>query len=312
MAHLLPYLCPFTDCNLQDKMWGVRLEWETHLNDQHPIPQAQVGGTGRYAFTCNICRRTFHSDNDSLREEANSLFCVFRNSHYADHMERIALSVEKDYGFGVLAIPRMCYTKRLSRLPFGHENLAGFAISNDSSTFEHDEEGISERRRRLKHSAGLASPHGSLSSKPTRVTNRVCSKEQRWKREYRAGVASAHDSSSSGSIEETINRRRGRRRHRSRAAKPNDSSSSERDDKAISGRRWRPKHRSDVANSSDSASAEKEAMSGWSSECSNHSRAELRPPCRASSKERAIIGVGAIFNESHHEEERRQDLQKEY
>ena len=245
MAHLLPYLCPFADCNLQNKMWGVRLEWETHLNDQHPIPHAQGGETERYAFTCNICPRTFHSDDHSLREESNNPFCVFRNSHYADHMERIALSIEKDYESGSPAKPRMLDAKRGFKPLFGHENPVRFAISLDSSTSEHDEEGLSGRRGRLKHGAGLASPHDSLSPKPTRV----CITEMP----------------------------RRRRRHRSRVANPHDFSSSEGENKTTSGRRWRPKHRAGVASPpNSSSSSDKEAISGWSSECSNHSRARSR------------------------------------
>lgn len=125
MLDILPYLCPFADCSLKDKMWGVRSEWETHLNKQHPIPDAQGGGTQRYAFTCKICSRTFHNDEH---------WQIFRNSHYADHMERIISSVVKDYGPDSSA-PR-------TQIPKKH----------------------SKQRRRLKYSPGLASDHDSSSS----------------------------------------------------------------------------------------------------------------------------------------------------
>ena len=135
MNDLFPYLCPFADCNLKDKMWGDRSEWETHLNDQHPIPNAQGGDTQRYAFTCKICSRTFQSDEHCRREESNNPFCIGRNSHYADHMERIALSVVKDYGPGSSALSR-------THIPKKH----------------------SKQRRRLKYSPDLASDHDSSSS----------------------------------------------------------------------------------------------------------------------------------------------------
>ena len=126
-------------------MWGVRSEWETHLNDQHPIPNAQGGDTKRYAFTCTICRRTFRSDDRSLREESNRPFCILRNAHYADHMERIAWSVVKDYGPGSSAssgssgkqTPKS-HVKRRRR----HRYRFGLASGHDSSSSGRDEEAI--------------------------------------------------------------------------------------------------------------------------------------------------------------------------
>ena len=124
-------------------MWGVRSEWESHLNDQHPILNAQGGDTKQYAFTCNICRRTFHSDDHSLREEGNNPFCTFRNSHYGDHMERIASSVLNDYGPDPSAISEKRTTKshvkrrRRQRYRFGSPN------GHDSSSSEHDEGAMS-------------------------------------------------------------------------------------------------------------------------------------------------------------------------
>ena len=112
MHDLLPYLCPFADCNLKDRMWGVRSEWEAHLNDQHPIPNGQGGDMQQCAFTCKICPRTFHSDEHIRREEPNGPLGILRNSHYADHMERIALSVLKDYGPDSSALSQMRIPKK--------------------------------------------------------------------------------------------------------------------------------------------------------------------------------------------------------
>ena len=131
MHDFLPYLCPFADCNLKDKMWGDRSEWETHLNKQHPIPNPQPGETQRYAFTCKICCRTFYSGLHSQRES----YMLVRNSHYAEHMERIASSAAKDYSQDSSALSR-------TQIPKKH----------------------SKQRRRLKYSPGLASDHDSSSS----------------------------------------------------------------------------------------------------------------------------------------------------
>lgn len=143
MRDLLPYLCPFADCNLKDKMWGVRSEWETHLNDQHPIPNAQGGDTKQYSFTCKICRGTFHSDDRSLGEESNDPFCTVRNSHYADHMERIASSVMKDYGPDSSASSRYQTPKSHVKRRRKHRYRSGLASGHDSSSSGRDEEAIS-------------------------------------------------------------------------------------------------------------------------------------------------------------------------
>ena len=117
-------------------MWGVRSEWETHLNDQHPIPNVQGGDTQHYAFPCKICLHTLFSSYDyDLSEESNKPLFIFRNSHYADHMERIALSALRDYSPGSSTPSRM-------QMPKKH----------------------SKRHRRLKYRPGLASDHSSSSS----------------------------------------------------------------------------------------------------------------------------------------------------
>ena len=143
MKDLFPYLCPFADCNLKDKMWGVRSEWETHLNKQHPIPNAQGGNTQRYVFTCNICSRTFLTDDLSRKEESSNPVIIFRNSHYADHMERIALSVEKDYGPRPPDLSQMRVPKKHSKRRRRRKYRAGFASGHDSSSSERDEEAMS-------------------------------------------------------------------------------------------------------------------------------------------------------------------------
>ncbi len=142
MHDLLPYLCPFADCNLKDRMWGVRSEWETHLNDQHPILDVQGRDMQRYAFTCKICPRTFHIDDHSRKNESSNSFCFFRNSHYADHMERIASSVLKDYGPDSSAPSQMQVKKRSKRRRL-LKYRASFANGHDSSSSGRDEEAIS-------------------------------------------------------------------------------------------------------------------------------------------------------------------------
>ena len=150
MNDLFPYLCPFADCNLKDKMWGVRSEWEAHLNNQHAIPNAQVGNTQQYIFTCKICSRTFFIDDLSRKEESSNPILVFRNSHYADHMERIASSIVKDYG------------------PGDADHTKGTAPSAERRAFPPTSIKIpkkhSKRRRRRKYRAGSASGHDSSSS----------------------------------------------------------------------------------------------------------------------------------------------------
>ena len=146
MRDLLPYLCPFADCNLKNKMWDVRTEWETHLNEQHPIPNAQGGDTQRYAFTCKICLRTFQIDDHSREEEFSNPACHFRNSHYADHMERIASSVVEDYGPRSSALSRRRIPKRRSKLSKLHQRRGhrpGLASGRDSSSSGRDEEAMS-------------------------------------------------------------------------------------------------------------------------------------------------------------------------
>ena len=135
MQDLLPYLCPFADCNLKNKMWGIRSDWETHLNDQHSVPNAQVVDTERYAFTCNICCRTF--------KDSDNYCCSSPTSHYAAHMEKIALSVRTDYSPDASASSRKqtpkSYVKRRRR----HKYRSGFASGHDSSSSGRDEEAIS-------------------------------------------------------------------------------------------------------------------------------------------------------------------------
>ena len=144
MHDLLPYLCPFADCNLKDKMWGVRSEWETHLNKQHPIPNAQGGNTQGYAYTCNICSgRTFHLDDLSRKDESQNPICGFRNSHYADHMEGIASSAMKDYGPGSSIQPRTPITKKHLKRRRRRKRCVGIVSDNDSSSSGHDEEAMS-------------------------------------------------------------------------------------------------------------------------------------------------------------------------
>ncbi len=138
MHDLLPYLCPFADCNLKDKMWGVRSEWETHLNKQHPIPNLQGGETQRYAFTCKICFKNFHSDVLSQRE-----LCIFRNSHYAEHMKRIASSAAKDYSPESSALSRTQTPKKHSKQRRRFKYSPGLASDHDSSSSGRDEEAIS-------------------------------------------------------------------------------------------------------------------------------------------------------------------------
>lgn len=124
MQDLLPYLCPLADCNLKNKMWGARSDWETHLNDQHSIPDVQ---SERYAFTCNICCRTYgESDKSGGTTPA---------SHYAEHMERIASSVVKDYGPGSFAWRKRTANKKPKRRR-RHRYRSG-------SSSERDEEAIS-------------------------------------------------------------------------------------------------------------------------------------------------------------------------
>ena len=115
-------------------MWGVRSEWETHLNE-HPIPNAEGGDIQRYTLTCKICSRTYGREEYVRREEPNNPFCNLRNSHYAEHMERIALAVGQNYGPGSSSQPQ-------TRVP-----VKRF-----------------KRRRRLKKSADFGSGHGSSSS----------------------------------------------------------------------------------------------------------------------------------------------------
>ena len=135
-------------------MWGVRSEWETHLNDQHPIPNPQGGDTQRYVFTCKICSLTFQSDEHCRREESNNPFCIFRNSHYADHMERIALSGVEDY--------RLSYADHVKEI----DSSAAKDYSQGSSALSRTQipKKHSKQRRRLKYSPGLASDHDSSSS----------------------------------------------------------------------------------------------------------------------------------------------------
>ena len=143
MNDLFPYLCPFADCNLKDKMWGVRSEWETHLNNQHSIPNVQGGNKQRYVFTCNLCSRTFHIDDLSWKEECSNSFRIFRNCHYADHMERIAAAVVGDYGPASSAPSRMRIPKKHSKQRRRRKYRAGFASGHDSSSSGRDEEAIS-------------------------------------------------------------------------------------------------------------------------------------------------------------------------
>ena len=143
MPDLLPYLCPFADCDLKDKMWGVRSEWETHLNDQHPIPNAQGGDTNQCAYTCKICRRGFNSHGNKLRKESYDRFCFFRNSHYANHMERIASSVMPDYGPLSSTSPRRQNLKPDVKRRRRRNYRSGLHSGHDSSSSGHDEEAIS-------------------------------------------------------------------------------------------------------------------------------------------------------------------------
>lgn len=143
MNDLFPYLCPFADCNLKDKMWGVRAEWETHLNKQHPIPNAQEGNTQRYAFTCNICSRTFHLDDLSRKEESQNPVCIFRNSHYAKHMERIASSVVKDYGPSQSALSRTQIPKERPKQHRRRKRRSGSANGHRPSSSRDEEEAMS-------------------------------------------------------------------------------------------------------------------------------------------------------------------------
>ena len=147
MRDLLPYLCPFADCNLKDRMWGVRSEWETHLNHQHPIPNAQGGDTKQYAFTCKICRRTFHSDDHGLEKDSNSPFFTFRNSHYGDHMERIASSVVNDHGPASSACKRKqspkSHVKRRRKNRTGSELASGHDSSPSARDTSSSEEAMS-------------------------------------------------------------------------------------------------------------------------------------------------------------------------
>ena len=152
MHDLLPYLCPFADCKLKYRMWEFRSEWEIHLNVQHSIPNAQ--GSNTQSFTCNICSRTFLSDDHSLRLEANKSFSVFRNSHYADHMERIASSVLKDYS----PSPDGRMARLLSTLEKIHPPSSS-ALSRTQFPRKHP-----KRRRRRKSRVGIASGHDSSSS----------------------------------------------------------------------------------------------------------------------------------------------------
>ena len=143
MRDLLPYLCPFADCDLKNRMWDVRLEWETHLNEQHPFPTAQGRETQRYAFTCKICLRTFMIDDHSREEEFRNPACQFRNSHYAEHMERIASSVVNDYGprrpdLSWTRDPKKHFKRRRRR-----KRRAGSTSGHDSSFSGRDEEAIS-------------------------------------------------------------------------------------------------------------------------------------------------------------------------
>ena len=132
-------------------MWGVCSEWEAHLNDQHPIPNAQGGDTQGYGFTCKICFRTYHG-------ESSNRILFKRISHYADHMERIASSTVKDYGLGdadpapsavtnycpnSFALPRMQIPKKHSKRRRRRKYRAGSASGHDSSSSGRDEEAIS-------------------------------------------------------------------------------------------------------------------------------------------------------------------------
>ena len=134
-------------------MWGVRSEWEAHVNNQHPIPNAQGVNTQRYVFTCKICSRNFFIDDLSRKEEPSNPVLTFRNDHYADHMERIASSVAKDFGPGDADHPKRTtpsamkspvqipkkYPKRRRRRKY----RAGSASGHDSSSSGRDEEAIS-------------------------------------------------------------------------------------------------------------------------------------------------------------------------
>ena len=123
-------------------MWGVRSEWNSHLYVQHPISNAHGGDTKRYAFTCEICRQTFRTDG-SLREDSYKRFFIFRNSHYADHMERIAWSVVKDYGPDSSAISGKRASKKHPKRRRRHKYVSGFTNVHDSSSSGRDEEAIS-------------------------------------------------------------------------------------------------------------------------------------------------------------------------
>ena len=123
MQDLLPYLCPLADCSLKNKMWGARSDWETHVNNQHFIPNEQFE---RYAFTCNICCRKFRGTDSTISPA----------SHYAEHMERIASSVVKDYGPDSSAWSR----KRTSKIHPKRRRRHGHRSGSSS---ERDEEAIS-------------------------------------------------------------------------------------------------------------------------------------------------------------------------
>ena len=146
MRDLFPYLCPFADCKIKNKMWDVRSESETHLNEQHPIPTAQERETQRYAFTCKICLRTFQIDDHSREEEFSNPACLFRITNIADNMERIASSVVDDYGPYSSAPSRRRVPKRRSKLSKtrrrrGHR--PGMGSGHDSSSSGRDEEAMS-------------------------------------------------------------------------------------------------------------------------------------------------------------------------
>ena len=161
-------------------MWGVRSEWESHLNKQHPVPNAQGGNTQRYTFTCNICSRNFHLDDLSRKEESQNPACIFRNSHYADHMERIASSVVKDYGPPPPG--------RMERIP---------------STVMKDY-GPPSPGRMVSIPSTVGEIHPPCSSALSRTQFPRKHPKRRRRRKSRVGIASGHDSSSSGHDEEAM------------------------------------------------------------------------------------------------------------
>ena len=126
-------------------MWGNRLEWEDHLNDQHPITSVLNGDSQRLFFVCRVCAQTFVDDHGGGDEARNP--CTFRNSHYADHMERIALSVltdcEPTTPVASTSALQMPIPKNQSKRRRRRQNRTFHASGDDSSSPGYDEEAIS-------------------------------------------------------------------------------------------------------------------------------------------------------------------------